>query len=304
MPDELEYKRDEIERELYRVDLLKLARAVFAECKQNELITRASAIAFTAMVTAVPFLALIITIAVYCIPDQSIPGTVDFCTSMSAQIESMSGKVIPPEAAAIIQSQIERLQDKPRAAVLSTGLLVTVWLSSSLFISVIDALNKIYGVEESRPYWKLRLIAVFMALVQSVIVIATVSAIVAWPLWVSMFGWSTGEASFANFVSWTLSFLMVLLTFAITFRIGPSVKAQDKYVLPGSLFGTVGFLITTYGFRIYVENSSRYDAMYGSLGGVMVLMIWFYISSFVLLLAGQINKYFMQRRHSLEKKSR
>lgn len=302
MPDQLEYKRDEIERELYRVDLLKLARDVFAECKQNELITRASAIAFTAMVAAVPFLALIITIAVYCIPDQSIPGTVDFCTSMSAQIESMSGKVIPPEAAAIIQSQIERLQDKPRAAVLSTGLLVTVWLSSSLFISVIDALNKIYGVEESRPYWKLRLIAVFMALVQSVIVIATVSAIVAWPLWVSMFGWSTGEASIANFVSWTLSFLMVWLTFASTFRIGPSVKAQDKYVLPGSLFGTVGFLITTYGFRIYVENSSRYDAMYGSLGGVMVLMIWFYISSFVLLLAGQINKYFMQRRHSLERK--
>ncbi|MEZ4543517.1 MAG: YihY/virulence factor BrkB family protein [Cyanobacteriota/Melainabacteria group bacterium] len=88
-----------------------------------------------------------------------------------------------------------------------------------------------------------------------------------------------------------------------SFRIGPSVKARDKYVLPGSLFGTVGFLITTYGFRIYVENSSRYDAMYGSLGGVMVLMIWFYISSFVLLLAGQINKYFMQRRHSLEKRS-
>ncbi|MCB9467309.1 MAG: YihY/virulence factor BrkB family protein [Candidatus Obscuribacterales bacterium] len=303
MPDELEYKLEEIDREIYRVDILKLARAVFAECKQNELITRASAIAFTAMVTTVPFLALIITIAVYCIPDQNIPGTVDFCTSMSAQIESMSGKVIPPEAAAIIQNQIERLQDKPRAAVLSTGLLVTVWLSSSLFISVIDALNKIYGVEETRPYWKLRLIAVFMALVQSVIVIATVSAIVAWPLWVSMFGWSTGEASFANFVSWTLSFLMVLLTFAITFRIGPSVKARDKYVLPGSLFGTVGFLITTYGFRIYVENSSRYDAMYGSLGGVMVLMIWFYISSFVLLLAGQINKYFMQRRHSLEKRS-
>ncbi len=302
MSDQLEYKQDEIEREIYRVDLLKLARAVFEECKQNELITRASAIAFTAMVTAVPFLALIITIAVYCIPDQSIPGTVDFCTSMSAQIESMSGKVIPPEAAAIIQNQIERLQDKPRAAVLSTGLLVTVWLSSSLFISVIDALNKIYGVEESRPYWKLRLIAVFMALVQSVIVIATVSAIVAWPLWVSMFGWSTGEASIANFVSWTLSFLMVWLTFASTFRIGPSVKARDKYVLPGSLFGTVGFLITTYGFRIYVENSSRYDAMYGSLGGVMVLMIWFYISSFVLLLAGQINKYFMQRRHSLENK--
>lgn len=302
MSDQLEYKQDEIEREIYRVDLLKLAMAVFEECKQNELITRASAIAFTAMVTAVPFLALIITIAVYCIPDQSIPGTVDFCTSMSAQIESMSGKVIPPEAAAIIQNQIERLQDKPRAAVLSTGLLVTVWLSSSLFISVIDALNKIYGVEESRPYWKLRLIAVFMALVQSVIFIATVSAIVAWPLWVSMFGWSTGEASIANFVSWTLSFLMVWLTFASTFRIGPSVKARDKYVLPGSLFGTVGFLITTYGFRIYVENSSRYDAMYGSLGGVMVLMIWFYISSFVLLLAGQINKYFMQRRHSLENK--
>ncbi|MEZ4543518.1 MAG: YhjD/YihY/BrkB family envelope integrity protein [Cyanobacteriota/Melainabacteria group bacterium] len=144
MPDELEYKLEEIDREIYRVDILKLARAVFAECKQNELITRASAIAFTAMVTTVPFLALIITIAVYCIPDQNIPGTVDFCTSMSAQIESMSGKVIPPEAAAIIQNQIERLQDKPRAAVLSTGLLIFFWLSSSLFISVMNALNKIY----------------------------------------------------------------------------------------------------------------------------------------------------------------
>ena len=72
---------------LYSVDIWKLSKAVFEECKKNELITRASAIAFTGMITAVPFLALILTVAVYCIPDQNIGGTPDFTGSMMAQIE-------------------------------------------------------------------------------------------------------------------------------------------------------------------------------------------------------------------------
>ena len=288
----------ELKSRLKDIDYIEVAKKVWKECIDNELIMRASAIAFSAMITSVPFMALLLTVAVYLMPDATAAG---FADALVYKLEQMSGKMMPSGVADIFQNQIARLQGQPKVAVLSTGSLITIWLSSSLFISVIDALNKIYGVKESRPYWKLRLTAMFMALVQSAVIVVTVSAIVLWPLVVHLVGWSDVEASIATMVTWIISFFMILLIFAITFQVGPSVKREDKYVLPGSLFGTCGFLLTTYVFRIYVETFPRYDAMYGSLGGVMMTMIWFYICSFVLLLAGEINKVFMVRDKQLKK---
>lgn len=282
---------------------LQFTKKVVQECIENELVTRASAIAFSAMIASVPFIALIITVAVYLMPDQNIAGTQGFCPTVIGQLEKLSGTVMPDEAANVFESQIARIQNQPRAAVISTGSLITVWLTSSLFMSIIDALNKIYGVKETRPYWKLRLIAASMAIVQSAIVVLTVAALVAWPLVVHLVGWTQNQAAIATFATWSISFLMILLMFAITFQVGPSVKRKEKYVFPGSIFGTVVFLLTTYSFRIYVENFSRYDATYGSLGGVMMLMIWFYITSFVFLFAGQINKALMIRDKKLSKES-
>lgn len=168
--------------------------------------------------------------------------------------------------------------------------MVTLWLASGLFAAVIDGLNRIYGVRDTRPYWKFRLTAIWITIVQSVILLAAVASIFAYPMLVDWIGVTFNVPAMATYVTWFTIFMMVLASFALMFAAGPDVKQAHRWVTPGSVFGASIFMLTTYGFQLYVKNLAHYDVTYGSLGGVMILMFWLYISSLVLLVAGQVNK--------------
>jgi membrane protein len=91
-------------------------------------------------------------------------------------------------------------------------------------------------------------------------------------------------------VQWLTVTEVVLLSFALSFYVAPDVEQRWEWITPGSLIGTVVFLAESFGLRVYVQHFSNYDKTYGSLGGVMVLLLWFWISSLVLLTAAQMNK--------------
>jgi len=252
---------------------------------ENEIFTRASAIAFGAMMAAVPFLALVITLGALLLPAAGVESK-----ELLHALESLLGTVFPDDAHQVIEEQIARLHGGQPIAVLSISLAITIWLASGLYAAVIDGLNRIYGVRDTRPYWKFRLTAIWMTVVQSVILLAAVAAIFAFPYLVEWVGLRLLPAYIATWVTWFVIFLMVLASFALTFAAGPDVNQAHRWVTPGSVFGAVIFLLTTYGFRLYVQNLAHYDLTYGSLGGVMMLMFWLYISSLVLLVAGEVNK--------------
>jgi len=263
----------------------QIAKHTYQDVIDNELLTRASAIAFGAMMAAVPFLALVITISALVLPATGVDGK-----ELLHALEALLGTVFPEDANRIIEEQIARLHGGQPIAVLSISLAITLWLASGLFAGVIDGLNRIYGVKDTRPYWRFRLTAIWMTVVQSVILLAAVGAIFAFPLVVKLVGITLPHAWMATGVTWFIIFMMVLASFALTFAAGPDVKQAHRWVTPGSVFGAVIFLATTYGFRLYVQNLAHYDLTYGSLGGVMMLMFWLYISSLVLLVAGEVNK--------------
>lgn len=263
----------------------QIAKHTWNDVNENEILTRASAIAFGAMMAAVPFLALVITISALVLPAVGVESK-----ELLHALEALLGTVFPDDAHHVIEEQISRLHGGQPIAVLSVSLAVTIWLASGLFAAVIDGLNRIYGVRDTRPYWKFRLTAIWMTVVQSVILLAAVASIFAFPYLVDWVGVTLIPASIATWVTWFIIFLMVLCSFALTFAAGPDVKQAHRWVTPGSVFGAVIFLLTTYGFRLYVQNLAHYDLTYGSLGGVMMLMFWLYISSLVLLVAGEVNK--------------
>lgn len=271
---------------------IELISRTWSDIFQKEIFTRASAIAFTAMMAVIPFLALVITIAAYCLPDQTSPGETGLGEQIMGQLEILLGTVLPEEAASVFEEQVARLQSQPPVAVLSFSLLITIWLASNLFASVIDALNRIYDVQESRSYWLMRIVAAFMTVLQSVILLASIAAIFVWPMVVEWMGINNQIAWLATVAKWVIVFLMVLISYALTFVVGPNIKERFRWFTPGSIFGAIVFLLATYGFRYYVQNLAQYDTMYGSLGGVMILMFWFWINSLVLLLAAQLNKTF------------
>ncbi len=263
----------------------QIAKHTWNDVIENELLTRANGIAFTAMMAAVPFLALVITIAALVLPAAGVEGR-----DLLRTLETLLGTVFPEDAHRVIEEQISRLQTNQPIAVMSISLCITLWLASGLFASVIDGLNRIYGIRDTRPWWKFRFTAIWMTIVQSVILLAAVASIFAFPLIVNWLGVNIMSPWMATAATWFIIFLMVLASFALMFAAGPDVKQAHRWVTPGSAFGALIFLATTYGFRLYVQNIAHYDVTYGSLGGVMMLMFWLYISSLVLLVAGQVNK--------------
>src|SRR5439155_13048567 len=97
-------------------------------------------------------------------------------------------------------------------------------------------------------------------------------------------------AYLATLAQWVVIFVMVLSSFALAFYVGPDAEQRWEWITPGSLVGAPLFLLASWGFRVYVQNFANYDKTYGSLGGVMVLMFWFWISSLILLASAEINK--------------
>lgn len=256
----------------------------------HELLTRASAIAFSGMLAAIPFLALMLTIGVYLLPDLRDPtGSPGIGNLTVAELEATLRAIFPDQVYQVISEQIVRIQATPPVAVLSISIAVTIWTASGLFVGVMDALNRIYGTVESRPFWKQRIIAIVMTLVLAAIMLTCMVSIVAWPWIISWFGMSGSEAQFVSTIKWVVITVMLLFSFALTFRVGPDSDQRRKWLTPGSIFGTVLFIVSTVGFRIYVQNFSHYDQAYGSLGGVMAMMLWFWLCSLSLLLAAEMN---------------
>ncbi|MBX9685589.1 MAG: YihY/virulence factor BrkB family protein, partial [Candidatus Obscuribacterales bacterium] len=189
-----------------------------------------------------------------------------------------------------ILEQIARLQEMPTLGVLSLSIFLSTWTASSLFVEVFDALNRIYGVREHRPWWRLRLLAIMLVICQCVLIFGSLLTIVFWPQIMLWAGLSDAETSTLSLLKWFLMFCLMMLSFGLTYQFGPAVKQNKKWVSPGALFGTVVFLLASYGFRVYVQYYANYSNAYGPLGGVMMLLLWLYISSLVLLMGAEMNK--------------
>ncbi len=193
--------------------------------------------------------------------------------------------LFPNEAYVLVRDQIERIQGEPPLALLSLGAVIALWSSSNLFLVVIDALNRTYGAKETRSFVRLRLTAMAMTLLQAACLLGSLVAIVAWPQILRVLGLDPNGAVawVATAVRWSAVFLMVLLSFALTFYVGPDARHRWAWVTPGSLAGTIAFLVFCILFRLYVQNFGSYNQSLGALGGVMVLLFWFWVVALVLL---------------------
>ena len=259
----------------------------------NEIMTRAAAVSFYAMLALVPFLGLVLTLTAQLLPDVTGTGgkTVGIGNMTTEQFRDTLREVFPNEAYKVVEDQIGRLQNRkrPHFGLLVFGFAVTVWLASSLFIAVIDAMNRIYGVTETRSYPKIYLTAFGMTILQAVMLVGSLLAIVLWPQIVGWFGFTGSTAVLATAVQWAVIFMTITLSFALTFYVAPDADQRWEWITPGSLLGVAVFLAASFGFRVYVQNFANYDKTYGSLGGVMVLLFWFWISSLVVLSSAQVN---------------
>jgi membrane protein len=190
----------------------------------HEIQTRAAAVSFYAMLALVPFLGLVLTLAVQLLPD--LTGSADPAKGIGnltvEEFRSTLERALPKEASDEIESQISRLQSEPPVGLISIGLIITIWLSSSLYVAVIDAINRINGVSERRGFFHLRLIAIFMTVVEAVILVGSLLVIVGWNWILDWLKLGNSAAILATIALYLTVLVMVLLSFALTFYLAPT----------------------------------------------------------------------------------
>jgi membrane protein len=205
----------------------------------------------------------------------------------------MAGGVVPPEVLSIITDQIAKVSNGEQGGLLTIGVLTALWSSSSAMTAVIDTLNSAYDVQEGRPWWKVRLTAVALTIGVATFILLAFALILAGPKMAEVIAARTALGPAFEWtwkiLQWPLAFSLASIGIALIYYYSPDVEQDWIWLTPGSLFATTLWLAASLGFKYYIANMTTYVETYGAIGGVMVLMLWFYISGLVILLGAELN---------------
>jgi membrane protein len=201
--------------------------------------------------------------------------------------------VLPPDAAATVQRTVSEVLQGNRGGLLSLGVLLALWAGSNGMASVIAALNVAYDVEEWRPWWQRRLLAVLLTVAFSGLIIATLTLLVFGPKIGGMLAaWLDLGHAFAvawNVVSVPIVILCALIGVALMYHLAPAARVRWRWVTPGAVLALGLWFAMSYGLRLYVQYFGNYSTTYGSIGGVILLMLWLYLTSLVLLIGAELD---------------
>ena len=203
------------------------------------------------------------------------------------------GGFVPPEVLTIITDQITKISEGEQTGLLTFGMLATLWSSSAAMTAIIDTLNSAYDVEEGRPWWKVRVTAIGLTVGVALFILVSFALILLGPRVAEMIADRTYlgpafEWTWKIF-QWPLVFALASSGIALTYFFAPDVEQDWVWLTPGSVFATTIWLLASLGFKYYVTNMGTYVETYGAIGGVMVLMLWFYISGLAILIGAEMN---------------
>ena len=209
------------------------------------------------------------------------------------QLLDATGSSLPPEAAATIRPQLERILENQEGALLSLGLLLSLWAAAAGMKAIIKSLNRAYDVPETRPFWRKTLVALGLTLLLGAAVvvsfIAMVTGQVAARELATAVGLEEAAAVFFEVAPYPLAIGALGIASWFLYWRAPARRPSWKYAIPGAVFFVPGWIAATLLFSFYVGNFGSYNDTYGALGGVIVLMLWFYLTALLLLLGGELN---------------
>lgn len=216
--------------------------------------------------------------------------------------------VVPAEAIALVRGVIKDVVfSKNAPGLISVGAVLALWSGSAVFGALMGTLNSAYNVRETRPWWKRVLIQLLAVLITGALVGIASVVMLAGPELAHGLGVRMGIDR-QLVLAWTIlqypiAIAMIVLAFYLIYRFLPNLKQNPRQILVGAVLGTVLWLAVTLGFRVYVTDFSSYNRTYGTIGGVIVLLTWIYLSMIVLLAGGELNSELHAGTGALEPRS-
>ena len=212
---------------------------------------------------------------------------------MIDQVVNMLAGVAPDAVVEIIRTQLQDLSNNQSGGLMTFGVAAALWSSSAAMVGLIDALNKAYDVEDARPWWKQRLIAILLTIGVAVFILLSITLVITGPQLAEYVARQVGlGAAFEwtwKILQWPLVVALIVTAFGLIYYFAPNVDQDFVWLTPGSVLAAVLWLVASVAFRFYVVNFGSYNATYGAIGGVMVLMLWLYLSGLVIIVGAEMN---------------
>jgi len=218
-------------------------------------------------------------------------GTFGLANPTSSIIDGL-GDNLPPELAAVIRPELEQVFGHPHFGLLSFGALVALWAATTGTMTVIKAMNRAYGVTEDRPIVRRYALGLALTVAGSIGVVIAFVTIVGGAFLTEDIAGRVGLGGVAwgtiTILRWPVVFAILVAAAAVVYRIGPNLRPSWRSALSGAAVFAVGWLVATFAFAQYVTRFADYGATYGALGGVIVLMIWLYVTGLILLVGAEV----------------
>lgn len=260
--------------------LYKTAKDIYIRSKDDDVPALAAQLTYYFILALFPFLIFLITLLSYT------PITGEKAMNTFSQI-------LPPLAFNTILDVVNDVTASPRETFLSFGMIAALWASSNGMKAVIRGLNKAYDQKESRPFWKVRIV--------SLIAIIILAFTIIFSLALMLFGETAERKLFYYFgfsslfrVAFTITrflipIILMLTVFTLLYMLTPNRRLSLREVLPGSIFAATSWILVSSLFSLYINNFADFSKMYGSIGGIIALLVWLYWISIIVLLGGELN---------------
>lgn len=252
------------------------------EISDDNVFNGAAALGFYLTLAIFPAMILLMTIIPYLPIDQ-----------VDKAIMDLLGQALPEEAFDIVEGVVIEVTRDQRGGLLSFSLLGTLWAASSGMIAIMNQLNVTYSVKEGRNFVRARATALILSLLFALLVIGAFSLIVLGGVmqdWLGdRFGFSNILLMFFSIFRWIVIVFALCLGFAIIYQYAPDVEQKFVFITPGSVLGVTLLIIVSLAFAFYTSNFADYSATYGSIGAVIILMLWLYIAGLVILIGSEVN---------------
>lgn len=260
----------------------KFLRDLWHEVLNDDIFNGAAAMAYFLLLSIFPAAIFLISL----IPYLSIPH-------LQQAIMDLLHQVLPGQAASLFEDTVKQIAAERKGGVLTFGLVFTLWSASTGIYAIMEQLNITFDVRERRPFWKARGIAVLLLFLFIVLIIGSLSLVIFGGViqgWIAAWvGWSRPLLILFATLRWIIIALFLLLGLAVIYYFGPDAKQKFQFISPGNIVGAVLIACASIGFRIYVSHFGSYNATYGSLGAMIILMLWLYLSGIALLVGSEVN---------------
>ena len=260
-------------------------KLLWTKVNTDDVLNRAAILSFYFLLALFPLLLFLIAL---------LGSFADSGTELRRNLLTYLRAIVPVSASDLINTTVDEISKKSSGGKLSFGLLTSLWFASSGMGAIIEGLNVAYDVKETRAWWRRTLLAIALTIALAVLIITALALMfygsrIAAGI-ANRYGFGAAFTSLWTVLQWLFVLVFVFLAFQLIYYFAPDLHEQQlRWLTPGAAVGVILWLLVSFLFGSYLNFYNTYSVVYGSLGAVIILLLWFYLTGVTILIGGEVN---------------